>query len=542
MYFRYLDYLSPPITFYHEGFLSHSSFISIILSIISFAIIITLSVYFSLDIIMRQNPTAFYFNRYIEDAGVFPLNASSFFHFVSMAQNTSDTTDKGIDFRAYRIIGFDIYYDKYLKDKNLSNYNHWIYGICNNETDTEGISHLIKYEFFKKSACIRKYFNSKSQKYYDTNDPNFKWPVIGHGTYHPDAIFYTIIIERCKQNTLDLILGSQHHCRNDSEMDILFSNIGAAHLFYIDNYIDILNYQSPNIKYVYSIENGIHKTDFSVNHLNINPCTIKTHNGIIFENIKDEKAYVFDRNDVFTYPNGKDELYMVYYFWLKNRMNYYERNYKRLQDVTSSIGGIYQIVTVVAIFLNRLFNQYVVLSDTEKLLFSSIYAEKYTDKSKIKRHEEKKNHKDLEKSKHKNEISHKGKHNATDKSRDAFGQYKFDSTVSRNAIHTNNNEGKEKVDKSSDFFNKIINEEIERTKSFQRKSRKLNFFEFILFKFSCDSKNCSFKVYKKFRLKIISEEHLIRNHLNIYNLIRLTEKKRNFKRYSYRLQDLIKLV
>ena len=102
MYFRYLDYLSPPITFYHEGYLTHSSFISIILSILSFIIIISLSVYFSLDIILRENPTAFYFNRYIEDAGIYPLNASSFFHFLSIAQNTTDNTDKGIDFRAYR--------------------------------------------------------------------------------------------------------------------------------------------------------------------------------------------------------------------------------------------------------------------------------------------------------------------------------------------------------------------------------------------------------------------------------------------------------
>ena len=275
MYFRYLDYLSPPITFYHEGYLSHSSFISIILSIISFVIIISLSVYFSLDIINRQNPTAFYFNRYIEDAGVFPVNASSFFHFLSIAQNITDNTDKGIDFRAYRIIGFDFYFDNYLKDKNLSNYNHWLYGICNNETDIEGISHLINYKFFKNSACIRKYFSSKSQKYYDTNDPNFKWPVIAHGTYNPKAIYYTIILERCKQNTLNLILGSEYNCRNDSEMDVLFSNIGATHLFYIDNYIDILNYQSANIKYVYSIENGLHKTDYSVNHLNINPSIIR---------------------------------------------------------------------------------------------------------------------------------------------------------------------------------------------------------------------------------------------------------------------------
>ena len=248
-----------------------------------------------------------------------------------------------------------------------------------------------------------------------------------------------------------------------------------------------------------------------------------------------------DRNDVFTYPNENHELYMVYYFWLKNRMNYYERNYKRLQDVTSSIGGIYQIVTVIAIFANSLFNKYIVLSDTEKLLFSSIYDEKHTNRSRIKSHEEKKKYKDLEKSKHKIHNSDKGKLNTAEKSKGIIGQNKIDSNISRNIIHTNN-EGKEKNDKSQEILNKIINEENQKCINFQRKNQKSNFLGFILFKLSCDSKNCSFKVYKKFRTKIISEEHLIRNHLNIYNLIRLTEKKRNFKRYSYRLQDLIKLV
>ena len=52
-----------------------------------------------------------------------------------------------------------------------------------------------------------------------------------------------------------------------------------------------------------------------------------------------------------------------------------------------------------------------------------------------------------------------------------------------------------------------------------------------------------FKVYENFRIKIISEEHLIRNHLNIYNLLKVTEKKRHYRRrISYQLKDLLKLV
>lgn len=68
------------------------------------------------------------------------------------------------------------------------------------------------------------------------------------------------------------------------------------------------------------------------------------------------------------------------------------------------------------------------------------------------------------------------------------------------------------------------------------------FWNFILFKLSLD-KNSSFEVYQNFRRKILSEEHLIRNHLSIYNLIRVNEKKINSKkRYSYQLKDLINLV
>ena len=36
MFIRNLDYLSPPITLYHEGSLSYSSIVSGILSVISF--------------------------------------------------------------------------------------------------------------------------------------------------------------------------------------------------------------------------------------------------------------------------------------------------------------------------------------------------------------------------------------------------------------------------------------------------------------------------------------------------------------------------
>ena len=110
-------------------------------------------------------------------------------------------------------------------------------------------------------------------------------------------------------------------------------------------------------------------------HLNSNPSLIKTHNGLVFDKINNEISYTFERNDVLT-NNDNNKTYTIYYLWLNNRINYYERNYKRIQDIISSIGGIFQFITFVSIFINGLYNNYIVLSDTENLLNSSIDFEK----------------------------------------------------------------------------------------------------------------------------------------------------------------------
>ena len=51
------------------------------------------------------------------------------------------------------------------------------------------------------------------------------------------------------------------------------------------------------------------------------------------------------------------------------------------------------------------------------------------------------------------------------------------------------------------------------------------FFQYILYVLSYKKKNKFFKFYQDFRIKLISEEHLTKNHLIIYNLLKITEKK-----------------
>ena len=268
MFIKNLDYLSPTITLYHEGSLSHSSIVSGILSILSFMLIIAIAVYFSLDLILRRNPAAFYYNRYIEDSGIFPLNSSSVFHFITLALAGNGLVDNGVDFNSFRIFGIETYFTYYLNDTNINHFNHWLYGPCKIGVDNgRGRDILRSHSYFEKSACIKKYFDMDKQKYFDIGEPEFRWPVMAHGTYNAKSKYYGIILERCKEETINLILGGENnHCTTDEQFKEIMGLSSIAHMFYADYYVDVLNYTNPNTKFLNRVENVINFENYHMNN------------------------------------------------------------------------------------------------------------------------------------------------------------------------------------------------------------------------------------------------------------------------------------
>ena len=63
-------------------------------------------------------------------------------------------------------------------------------------------------------------------------------------------------------------------------------------------------------------------------------------------------SFTFERNDEFTYNVPNSNIFCMYNLWLKNRMQCYDRTYKKIQDVISNIGGVAQGITYIAVFLN----------------------------------------------------------------------------------------------------------------------------------------------------------------------------------------------
>ena len=242
---------------------------------------------------------------------------------------------------------------------------------------------------------------------------------------------------------------------------------------------------------------------------------------------------------------------MSYSFFLKNVMDYYERSYKRIQDVISSIGGINQAITIIAIYLNTLYNNFVILSDTELLLHSSINMEKEHHKKKVM--QIKKKMKDIEKpniNENKNEKSNEKNNFKYKESKDKVIKNKTEIDISKNnnVSKTNNiflsnieDLNKKNIENNINYNINLEKRDDNREKLKNKKEK--YFWNYLWFKITCGKNQKYFRIYENFRTKIISEEHLIRNHLNIYNLLKVTEKKRYYKRISnYQLKELLNLI
>ena len=373
MFLKKFDWISPPITLFFKGEGSHVSIYSGLLSIVAYVIVVAATIFYALQFINRESPKAYFFTRYVEDAGTFPLNSTQMFNFIQVSDPQSNQKVP-LDFEAFRIVGFDdAYSDDYMKDPSIVKIkNHWVYGNCNNNSDTVGISYLIDQKYYEQSACIRKYYDATKGVYFNTGEEGFRWPVILKGCSNPDRTYYGIIMQRCDE--ADDFLKNQGPCKSTAEIDDIIGKI-SFNFQIIDHYADMLNYEMPFTKYFYEVTSAITNKNFIIQHLNFNPANMLTHNGFFFDNQVREEAYFFTQNEKQTVTEadankeGKSTngCLIGVYFWMQNTLQYYERNYDRIQDILSDIGGISSIVLTIAGILNLLIYNFIVILDTEEL-------------------------------------------------------------------------------------------------------------------------------------------------------------------------------
>ena len=51
--------------------------------------------------------------------------------------------------------------------------------------------------------------------------------------------------------------------------------------------------------------------------MNISPTVVKTNDGLIFDNTKENISYIFDRDNVYIFDKGTKGIYVGFCFYLK---------------------------------------------------------------------------------------------------------------------------------------------------------------------------------------------------------------------------------
>ena len=351
----------------------------------------------------------------------------------------------------------------------------------------------------------------------------------------------------------------------------------------MDQYADALNYKNPYTRYIYELTSGLYLGSLSLNNLNFNPSLTKTHLGYLMDKIEDEKSYIYSQNEKITMsPNGTN-IVVGFYFWMQNVMIYNERSYKKFQDILSKIGGIGSFVLLVALAINSLVANFIILLDTEELVLNidkvnyykneifqrpSIYRKaneilhppkinNYTNKTKYYKNQQQnslfpiliktKNHNDNNNSPKSEPLKYIFLYNKEKKiNKNKNNENKYNSIL---PIYNKNNIESQKVNHSyklesynenlinvQRLTNKIIFYESKDTKRNKNEIKKHSFkknnftwFNYFFYLLLFKRYNPKIKFYEDFRAQLISEENLLQNYSDIYKLL----KACNIERHNY---------
>ena len=492
MFLQNFDFISPNITLYYHNKKQHSSISSGIFSIIILVIIFSLIFFLSLDFLLLKNPTSMYYKTYIDDVDKFYFNSSSLFHYVFLNQN--DFFNITIDEKYFSIIGVPEHDGNYLLNTNISFHDHYIYGPCDMSDvgDKKNILTGDYLKYYKNSFCIKKFYNSTSNEIIYNNDKRFIYPYLEHGASKINNRHYNIYFQRCQNHTV---------INNNScyDKNVVFNTSGYLYnIIFITQNIKVKDYKD-SIKFNFQrVSNFFSSNSYTSNHLNFSPMKLITHSGKFIDKTSEQFGYKYDFNEkIINFENL--QIFGSFHFWMQNTLVIYERTYQKIQDIAGNIDGIIEILSLIVKGLNILFfSDYQILYDFNKEIEELIDC----NLGKKKNFKFQKNLTEIKTSKINNNIEIKNKINNNN-----FINNMNEISNNSHNILKDNYLFKSETPKILDIFKTKI----------EIKYKKITWLDALCgFKFNFKKNYLNFITNE--RMKIISEENLIKNHLGVTKL------------------------
>ena len=520
--FKKIDFLQPEVDIEHEGESLAESIFTLVISIIAIALMIYSIIYFFMPIFKKEGPSTSIYHGYIVQEGSYELSYSGFPHYLYMNDyNTSDLL-LGFDFTSFRVIGIEVSLNEYthLYEKDITKLDHWLYGNCEpdkyNFTKFDWESKIIN-----ESACIQRYYNHYDKKYYYLTDPQFKWPHVTYGDLAGKNDIYTLFIEKCQENTLHELFGNDIHCKSDSDIRINIDYGIWVRLIFYDNYINLLDYKQPNNSFLDYLEYSINNNFITINNVHYSPVTFNSDDGLFFEHSTSISLYQYEDNELFVQNNNMDDnIYLSYNINFNNKMSFYERTYSKILDVLSDLGGIIEIITFIAEFIVKYYNEYIVLKNTKRIICA------LHNKPNIGKTEKMMNNQNgefyeidvnKEKTNENNESLNNLSQNVENKENTVTIINK-DETKNIRDIKNMYQPSMIMEGDQKDNEGKMDTENEEDKSLFTEENLKFNLFTYLLHKITLEKTFTHYSIYNDFRDKILCDEQFIKNHISVFNL------------------------
>ena len=520
MFIKNFDLFSNQITLFFNHNDKHSSIFSGILSLIYFIIILYFCILFSLDFLLKRNPNAFFYKRYVNEVGKYTLDPNGIFHFISF--NSDKQYGIEIDKRAFTIIGVTEN-DSIMQEKNnITLYDHWIYESC----DQVDVMKLKKYftneikEYYYNSLCIKKFYNKTTKQIILKGNNDFSFPFLEHGSSKLNNKIYGIYIQMCQNNTII----NDNNCYPINTILNKLKSILNYGITFLESYIDVQNYNEPIQKVFHRVTNEFNEKVFTLNHLNFYPIIVNTHSGIIFDTLTTRYSYNFNYNQRLVSDINENYIFGTFNFWMENNLNIYERSYAKLQDVAGGVDGIIEIIMILFEFINTFFYEdYNITHDTNKLLYN-MSAKKNLD-IKINYNIEMKKE---EKINNIFKLNRKNHINVFTLNNNNFRNFRFKKRPF-SKIHERDISGSlisKRENENSNMYSKINNANFSSTQNFQRKLKsyirykKVNCIDFLFrVKLKWFGNSQLYLIHLlKLREKVISEENLFKSYYDIKDI------------------------
>ena len=565
MFLKNFDMISDLNCIYYKGAKQHISNIGGFLTILVYVTVMFFAGYFSIDTVLKYNPTSYFYKKFIPDAGIYYLN-SSMFHYVELL----DPDDNVImDERSWMIFGTESYIDEFLGNFKVNEISHWNYGLCNSNDALEfkDINEDIQY---LKAWCARGYWDSHKKRYYTPKDKEYIPPFVAYGTGSKKMknIGYGFYVAKCQNTTF------RNNCKSLHEINNEFKKLLRIKVSIIDNNFDVTLYKTPIVPYFLDVKNHLTGETITMNNLNFNPVVIQTNDGFVFNSNKITKSYILDFNEKLTYNRGNTTLLSGWYILITNLCETYTRTYPKIQEALANVGGALKAILLIAQILNFLFNQWKIVLDIQYECEKLGLEYSFFENDNINTH-----NKNLVLNKEKFELSISGKNS---KNNCNINGYKFNrhgsnkssseiplsndkfSNISNNYIENkfkqvNNNANNKNVN-NLNINNNLINSSVESNKESikeinienkndlnnsiiesnlkqetQRDNNKNNYKKNNRIKFSSYVKSLflnkikvnksSIKLMQKFWINKISEENIVQMDLKLYKLLNQSIKK-----------------